>query len=62
MTTISQKTYKEKGFNTRNEYLKSVANEYELEDLIVYSLAEMLGASEDFDGLINVLDDFCNFY
>lgn len=51
--------YKEKGYENRRAYLFSVADEYSLEVEIVLDLAYFLGESEDFDGLINHLDDFC---
>ena len=49
--------YKQKGYKNRNEYLDSLAEEYTVSKMIVYSLADMLGPSEDFDGLINALED-----
>jgi len=49
--------YKQKGYKDRNEYLDSLAEEYTVSKMVVYSLADMLGPSEDFDGLINALED-----
>lgn len=49
--------YKQKGYKDRYEYLESLAYEYCVSKMIVYSLADMLGPSEDFDGLINALED-----
>lgn len=49
--------YKQKGYKGRYEYLESLADEYGVSKMIVYSLADMLGPSEDFDGLINALED-----
>lgn len=47
--------YQENGFNTRREYLESLCEEYPRD--AVYALAGILGASEDFDGLITSLED-----
>lgn len=47
--------YKNAGFENRREYLESLADEYPAD--IVYALADILGPSEDFDGLITALED-----
>lgn len=49
--------YKQKGYEDRYEYLDSLAVEYGVSKVTVYSLASMLGESEDFDGLVNALED-----
>lgn len=49
--------YKQKGYKDRYDYLESLADEYGVSKMVVYSLADMLGPSEDFDGLINALED-----
>lgn len=47
--------YQEHGFNSRREYLESLAEEYDSDKVFV--LASILGPSEDFDGLIVALED-----
>ena len=42
----------------RQEYLKSLSEEYNVPQPIVEALAESLGPSEDYDGLISVLEDY----
>lgn len=49
--------YTQKGYKDRCDYLDSLAEEYGISKMVVYSLADLLGPSEDFDGLINVLED-----
>lgn len=49
--------YKEKGYFSRRDYLRSLADEYDLPDDVVYQAAEVLGPSEDFDGLLSMLED-----
>lgn len=49
--------YKQKGYKDRYDYIESLADEYGVSKMVVYSLADMLGPSEDFDGLINALED-----
>lgn len=42
---------------TRVEYLCNLAAEYEVDVDLVMLAAEMLGPNEDFDGLLNELED-----
>lgn len=49
--------YRQKGYKDRYDYIESLADEYGVSKMVVYSLANMLGPSEDFDGLINALED-----
>jgi hypothetical protein len=49
--------YQEKGFDSRDAYLKNLAEEYEVSLSTVYTLASMLGPNEDFDGLLTELED-----
>jgi len=49
--------YQDNGFATRCAYLESLCEEYPSE--AVYVLADLLGPSEDFDGLITGLEDYC---
>ena len=43
--------------NERKEYLDNLADEYGIDLATVYALADMLGESEDYDGLISTLED-----
>ena len=42
----------------RQEYLESLSEEYNVPQPIVDALAESLGPSEDYDGLVSVLEDY----
>lgn len=42
----------------RQEYLESLSDEYNVPQPIVDALAESLGPSEDYDGLVSVLEDY----
>ena len=48
--------YQANGYANRREYLESLCEEYDR--TIVYTLASLLGASEDFDGLVTSLEDY----
>ena len=49
--------YEAMGFSNRKEYLESLADEYCTDIDTVLSMAEILGPSEDFDGLVTSLQD-----
>lgn len=51
--------YQEKGYKNREDYLITLAEDYGVSYTTVKLLSEILGPSEDFDGLINSLAD-CN--
>lgn len=54
---IEKKVYQRNGFKNRKEYLQDLADEFGLSEDLVFMAADMLGESEDFDGLINTLED-----
>jgi len=49
--------YTNNGFKNRSEYLASLAEEYEGNEDVVYMMADLLGPTEDFDGLVTSLED-----
>lgn len=49
--------YTRHGYKNREDYLDNLAEEYGIAKLIVYGLAELLGPNEDFDGLVNALEE-----
>ena len=51
-------TYQKHGYENRAEYLESIADDYGIDLHIVQSLADMLGETEDFDGLISAIEDY----
>ncbi len=52
-----ENVYKENGFDSRNDYLVFLAQEYGMSLDEVFHLANLLGENEDFDGLLNALED-----
>ncbi len=48
--------YETHGYTDRIEYLNDLCAEYPRD--IVFALADMLGQSEDFDGLVTALQDY----
>lgn len=49
--------YKQKGYADRYDYLSCMAEEHDVPMDAVEALADLLGPDEDFDGLINALQD-----
>jgi len=45
------------GYKDRRDYLYSVAEDFAVSPETVFTMASVLGASEDFDGLIASLED-----
>ena len=50
--------YQENDYKNRRDYLECLADDYGVEYSIVANLAGLLGADEDWDGLINALEDY----
>lgn len=53
--------YKEHGYDSRDEYLRTLADDYGVDYSTVSHLAQMLGPNEDFDGLVSALEDIDMF-
>ena len=49
--------YNDQGYRDREHYLQCLAEDCGVSIAIVSALAELLGESEDFDGLINAVED-----
>jgi hypothetical protein len=49
--------YTQEGYENRIDYLRGLADDYGISYNRVKTIADMLGPSEDFDGLITTLED-----
>ena len=49
--------YRENGYDDRDDYLRSLADDYGVPLDAVLALADILGPDEDFDGLVSNLED-----
>ena len=54
---MDKNIYQENGYADRDDYLTCLSEDYGVSIEDVYSLAEMLGENEDFDGLVSALED-----
>ena len=54
---FEENIYQENGYTDRDDYLNCLSEDYGVSIEDVYSLAEMLGENEDFDGLVSALED-----
>jgi len=59
---MAKNIYQEEGFKNRMDYLKSLAHENGVDEEAVFMLADMLGSSEDFDGLVTSIEDMAGGY
>jgi len=50
--------YTDNGYANRRDYLDSLAEDFEIDRDTVYMIADLLGQTEDFDGLVTSLEDF----
>lgn len=50
--------YKENGYENRIDYLQCLAEDFGIDQSIVFEMAALLGPSEDFDGLVVMLEDY----
>ena len=54
---MDENIYQENGYADRDDYLTCLSEDYDVLIEDVYSLADMLGENEDFDGLVSALED-----
>ena len=54
---FKENIYQENGYANRDDYLTCLSEDYGISIEDVYSLAEMLGENEEFDGLVSALED-----
>ena len=50
--------YISEGYENRSAYLRGLADDYGIPYAKVEAIADLLGPSEDFDGLVTTLEDF----
>ena len=54
---MGENIYQENGYADRDDYLNCLSEDYGVSIEDIYSLAEILGENEDFDGLVSALED-----
>lgn len=54
--------YQEHGFESRADYLADLADTIGVDIRTVEIMADLLGPSEDFDGLVTSLEDYAEGY
>ena len=55
---MADNVYTRNGYKNREDYLRSLADDFGVPPMVVYELSGMLGAEEDFDGLVTSLEDY----
>jgi hypothetical protein len=56
--TANDARYTANGYKDRNDYLNTLADDMGIDTMAVHMIADMLGETEDFDGLVTELEDF----
>jgi hypothetical protein len=56
----SNEKYTANGYKNREDYLQSLAKDFGIDRSAVSMISDMLGPSEDFDGLVSALEDFAD--
>ena len=54
---MDENIYQQNGYADRDDYLTCLSEDYRVPIETVQNLADMLGESEDFDGLVCALED-----
>lgn len=54
--------YERNGYENREDYLNQTADEYGIDRFTLATMADILGESEDFDGLVSMLEDFGDMF
>ena len=57
MNDLPESIYVEHGYLDRQDYLTCLAEDHGVELFVVEALADLLGESEDFDGLVTAVED-----
>ena len=60
--SCKESIYTDNGFNSRKDYLNSLADDFGVDKNTVYDLASVLGPEEDFDALVTELEDMADDY
>lgn len=50
--------YQENGYVDRNDYLHALAEDFGVDEDVVFAIADLYGPTEDFDGLVTALEDY----
>jgi hypothetical protein len=56
-TKQDEARYTRHGYKDRDDYLSSLADNHGIDQFVVNTMADILGDSEDFDGLVSELED-----
>lgn len=57
MSIEPETVYQQNGYETRTRYLECLAEDYDLPLRVVVAIANVLGPTEDFDGLVTACQD-----
>jgi hypothetical protein len=52
--------YTDEGYTSRKDYLECLADDMGVDVQVVFTMASLLGPSEDFDGLVTAIEDMAD--
>jgi len=55
---MDESVYEQNGYENRQDYLQSLADDHGMDISDVMMIADTLGENEDFDGLVSSLEDY----
>ena len=58
--SMAQNVYVSNGYNSRDHYLRSLAEENGVDEDSVFAIANVYGPNEDFDGLVTAVADLAD--
>ena len=61
LTPNNESVYERNVYKDRKDYLNNLADDRGIDPMAVDEISDVLGESEDFDGLMSALEDFEDF-
>ena len=56
--SMKDNVYTRNGYKNREDYLRSLADDNGVPPMVIFEMAGILGAGEDFDALVSTIEDF----
>ena len=57
LSKVTKAILEDQGYNSLEEYLENLSEDYDVDLVTVYMMADLLGETELFDGLVSSLED-----
>ena len=57
LSKVTKEILEDQGYNSLDEYLENLSEDYDVDLVTVYMMADLLGETELFDGLVSMIGD-----